>query len=439
MTEFEADLIASTSSMRRMMRSFILCTLIFGLGIGGWAVTAKIDSAVVTGGTFEVRSNAQAVQHPEGGVIGAILVKDGDLVQEGQVVARLDAAKVSADMAILDRKLIDLTAEKARLEAERLDRKVIEPPPLPISGRHAAIAYEAALASQQSLMNERRSTRASQLSQLVERKRQIATQIDGLLVKQSALNDEFTQASEQLADYRMLDSKGLIRRPILRQTERDVSRLRGDMGDTDSRVASARSQLHETELKIGEVTQNSRSQILTELQAATAKLSEVQEQRTAAMDRFDRLEIRAPRTGVVYELAIHTVGGVVSPGQKLMSIIPSSDPLIVSAKIKPSDVDQVHVGQRATVRVSAFKLATTPELEGEVTNVSPDRVVDGRSGQAFFNVTVALEPGEQNKIPGKVLTPGLPVEVLIRGEARRVIAYLIQPLSDRLAVTFREE
>jgi HlyD family secretion protein len=439
MTEFEADLIASTSSMRRMMRSFILCALIFGLGIGGWAVAAKIDSAVVTAGTFEVRSNAQAVQHPEGGVIGAILVRDGDLVREGQILARLDAAKVSADMAILDRKLIDLTAEKARLDAERLDLKIIEPPALPISGRQAAVAYEAVLAAQQGLMNERRSTRASQLSQLVERKRQIATQIDGLLVKQSALNEEMTQASEQLADYRMLDSKGLIRRPILRQTERDVSRLRGDLGDTDSRVASARSQLHETELKIGELTQNSRSQILTELQAATAKLSEVQEQRIAAMDRFERLEIRAPRTGVVYELAIHTVGGVVSPGQKLMSIIPNSDPLIVSAKIKPSDVDQVHVGQRATVRVSAFKLPTTPELEGEVINVSPDRSVDGRSGESFFNVTVALEPGEQHKIAGKELTPGLPAEVLIRGEARRVIAYLVQPLADRLAVTFREE
>jgi HlyD family secretion protein len=439
MTDFETDLIANTSSMRRMMRSFILCALIFGLGIGGWAVTAKIDSAVVTSGTFEVRSNAQAVQHPEGGVIGAILVKDGQLVQEGQVVARLDAAKVSADMAILDRKLIDLTAEKARLEAERLDRKVIEPPAVPVSGRQAQVAYEAALAAQQSLLNERQSTRASQLSQLVERKRQIGTQIDGLLVKQSALNEEMTQASEQLADYRMLDNKGLIRRPILRQTERDVSRLRGDLGDTDSRVASARSQLHETELKIGELIQNSRSQILTELQATTAKLSEVQEQRIAAMDRFDRLEIRAPRTGVVYELAIHTVGGVVSPGQKLMSIIPSSDPLIVSAKIRPSDIDQVHVGQRATVRVSAFKLPTTPELEGKVVNVSPDRSIDGRSGEAFFNVTVALEPGEHNKIAGKELTPGLPADVLILGESRRVITYLIQPLADRLAVTFREE
>jgi HlyD family secretion protein len=439
MTEFEADLAANSSSMRRMMRSFILCTLVFGVGIGGWAGTAKIDSAVVTAGTFEVRSNAQAVQHPEGGIIGAILVKDGDHVQEGQVVARLDAAKVSADMAILDRKLVDLTAEKARLDAERLDRTAIEPPDPPASGRQAMAAYQAALAAEQGLMNERRSTRASQLSQLDERKRQIGTQIEGLLVKQSALGEEFTQASEQLADYRMLGSKGLIRRPILRQTERDVSRLRGDMGDTDSRVASARSQLHETELKIREVTQNARSQILTELQATTAKLSEIQEQRTAAMDRFDRLDIRAPRAGVVYELAIHTVGGVVSPGQKLMSIIPSSDPLIVSAKIKPSEVDQVHVGQRATVRVSAFKLPTTPELEGEVTNVSPDRVVDGRSGEGFFKVTVALESGEQNKIAGKELTPGLPAEVLIRGEARRVIAYLIQPFTDRLAVTFREE
>jgi HlyD family secretion protein len=439
MMEFEADLITNTKSIRRMMRWFVASSLTVCFVIGGWAFAAKIDSAVVTSGTFVVQSSAQAVQHPEGGVIGAILVKDGELVQEGQVLARLDAAKVIADKSILEHKLIELTAEKARLEAEEKDRPTVEPIFLPLPSKQAASTLRAALAAEQNLMNERRSTRASQLSQLEERKRQIDSQIEGLGLKHKALKEEFGQASDQLVDQRMLESKGLIRRPVLRQTERDVSRLRGDIGDTEARIASARSQLTEAEFKIAEVTRNTRSQILTQLNAAAAKLTEVEEQLRAAEDRLQRLEIRAPRTGLVHERAVHTVGGVIGPGNKLMSIIPVSDPLIMNARIRLDEVDQVHVGQRATVRVSAFKLAVTPELEGQVTNVSPDKVLDGQSGEAFFTVKIAIDPGERHKLQGKELTPGLPAEVLIRGEARRVISYLTQPLTNRLAVTFREE
>ena len=159
--------------------------------------------------------------------------------------------------------------------------------------------------------------------------------------------------------------------------------------------------LTETEFKIAEVTRNTRSQILTQLQAVAAKLTEVEEQLRAAEDRLQRLEIRAPRTGLVHERAVHTVGGVIGPGNKLMSIIPVSDPLIVNAKIRLDEVDQVHVGQRATVRVSAFKLPVTPELEGQVTNVSPDKILDGQSGEAFFTVKIAIDPGERHKLPGR--------------------------------------
>lgn len=439
MTEFETDLIANASSMRRLMRWFMLSSLTVIFGIGGWAVAAKVDSAVVTSGTFAVQSNAQAVQHLEGGVVGAILVKEGELVKEGQVLVRLDAAKVTADASIRERKLIDLTAEKARLEAERLDRATIDRPDLSGLSRQAAAALRAALATEQSIMNERRSLRASQLSQLKERKRQIETQVEGLGERHKALKEEMEQASAQLQDFRMLESKGLIRRPILRQTERDVSRLRGEIGDAEARIASARSQLAETEFKIAEVTRNAHSEILTKLQAVTAKLAEIEEESAAAHDRLQRLEIRAPRTGLVHELAIHTVGGIISPGQKLMSIIPSAEALIVNAKIKPDEVDQVHIGQKATVRVNTFKLPIAPELEGEVTNVSPDQVVDKQSGQAFFTVKIAIAPGERSKLGGRELTPGLPAEVLILGETRRVIAYLMQPLTDKIALTFREE
>jgi HlyD family secretion protein len=438
MIEFEADLVANSSSMRRLMRWFILSSFIVFFGIGGWAVAAKVDSAVVTSGTFAVQSNAQAVQHLEGGVIGAILVKEGELVQEGQVLVRLDTAKVTADASIFERKLIDLTAQKARLEAEHLDRTTIRRPEISIPSKQAESAMRAAFAAEENFMNERRFTRMSQLSQQQERKHQVERQIDGFSERYKALKEELAQVTAELADQRMLDSKGLIRRPVLRQTEREVSRLKGEMGDIEARIAGARSQLTEIQFKIAELTQNARSEVLRQLQAVTASLAETEEQLSAARDRLQRLDIRAPRTGLVHELMVHTIGGIVSPGQKLMSIIPSAEPLIVNAKIRPDEVNQVHLEQPATIRISSFKLPVPVELEGLVTNVSPDQVVSSQSGQAYFTVKIAIAQGERRKLEGKELTPGLPAEVLIRGDTRRVITYLTQPLTDKLAITFRE-
>jgi HlyD family secretion protein len=419
------------------MRWFLLSSVTICFGVGGWSVAAKVDSAVVTSGTFAVQSNAQSVQHLEGGVVGAILVKEGEQVQEGQVLVRLDTAKVIAEASIRERKLVDLLAERARLDAERLDRQTIVPPHFPASPE-SALALKAALAAELGIMNERRSMRSSQLSQLEERKTQIQTQIDGMGQRLKALKEEMAQASAELTDYRMLESKGLIRRPILRQAERDVSRLRGEIGDTEARIGSIRSQLAETEFKIAEVTRNVRSDILTRLQAVTAMIAELEEESSAARDRLQRLEIRAPRTGLVHELAIHTVGGIISPGQRLMSIIPSSEQLIVHARIRPDEIDQVHTGQQATLRISSFKLPIAPELDGQVTNVSADQVVDPTTGQAYFTVKIAVAAGERRKLEGKELTPGLPTEVLIRGETRRVISYLMQPLTDKIALSFRE-
>jgi HlyD family secretion protein len=438
MTDFEADLVANSSSMRRLMRWFIFSSFIVFFGIGGWAVAAKVDSAVVTSGTFAVQSSAQAVQHLEGGVIGAILVKGGELVQEGQVLVRLDAAKVTADASILERKVIDLTAQKARLEAENLDRTSITRPETSILSNQAESALRAAFAAEENFMNERRFTRMSQLSQHQERKHQVERQIDGFGERYKALKEELAQVTAELADQRMLDSKGLIRRPVLRQTEREVSRLKGEMGDIEARIAGARSQLTEIQFKIAELTQNLRSEVLRQLQTVTANLAETEEQLAAARDRLQRLDIRAPRTGLVHELVVHTVGGIVAPGQKLMSIIPSAEPLIVNAKIRPDEVDQVHLDQPATIHISSFKLPVPLELEGLVTSVSPDQVVSNQSGQAYFTVTIAIAPGERRKLEGKELTPGLPAEVLIRGDSRRIITYLTQPLTDKLAVTFRE-
>ncbi|MGO9758859.1 MAG: HlyD family type I secretion periplasmic adaptor subunit [Roseiarcus sp.] len=247
------------------------------------------------------------------------------------------------------------------------------------------------------------------------------------------------QAAADLADQRALDKKGLMRRPVLRQTEREVSRLQGQIGDTESRIAGARSQLIETDFKIAETKKSGRSDILTQLESVVERIAQAEQERAASLDRVQRLEIKAPRAGYVNELTVHTIGGVISPGQSVMSIVPNSDPLLVTAKIRPDEVDEVHQGQHATVRLSSLKLATPPELDGTVSSISPDQLKDDRTGQPYFMVKIDVPVDQMTKLQGKELFPGMPAEVLIRGEARRVIAYLTQPLTDKLGLVFREK
>jgi HlyD family secretion protein len=439
MTDFSADLSDNEHSIRKLMRVFLASVAIVGGGVVGWAATTKIDSAVVVSGSFAVKSNAQNIQHPEGGVVGAILVHEGELVKEGQVLVRLDAAKVASDTSILERKLIDLVAERARLEAEQRDSPTIAIPAPPVASPKAQETLLTSIKAQQNLLDDKRSARASQLAQLAERHTQIESQINGLNQQLKAAQGEMEQAAADLEDQRTLDKKGLMRRPVLRQTEREVSRLQGQIGDTESRIAGARSQLIETDFKIAETKKSGRSDILTQLESVVERIAQAEQERAASLDRVQRLEIKAPRAGYVNELTVHTIGGVISPGQTVMSIVPNSDPLLVTAKIRPDEVDEVHQGQHATVRLSSLKLATPPELDGTVSSISPDQLKDDRTGQPYFMVKIDVPVDQMTKLQGKELFPGMPAEVLIRGEARRVIAYLTQPLTDKLGLVFREK
>ncbi|PPQ37211.1 HlyD family secretion protein [Rhodoblastus acidophilus] len=439
MTDFTTDLADTETSIRNLMRAFLASVTLVCGGVVGWSVTTRIDSAVVAAGAFAVKSSTQNIQHPEGGIVGALFVRDGDLVREGQVLIRLDAAKVSSDASIGERKLIELIAERARLEAERQDAAAIVMPKPPAASLEARETLQTSIKAQQALLDEKRSARSSQLAQLAERRTQIETQIRGLNEQLSATRGEMQQAAGDLADQRYLDSKGLMRRPMLRQTEREVSRLNGQIGDAEARIASARSQLTETNFKIAEVKKSGQSDILTQLQTVVEKIAQAEQERTTALDRLQRLEIKAPRTGYVNELSVHTVGGVIAPGQTVMSIIPDGDPLLVTAKISPTEIDEVQAGRPATVRLSSLKVSTPPELEGVVAGVSPDQLKDERTGQPYFMVKIDVPASEATKLQGKALFPGMPAEVLIRGEARRVIAYLTQPLTDKIGLAFREK
>ena len=437
--EFDTDLQQTAQSMRRLMRGFTIISGLLVFGVGGWAVTAEVESAVIASGKFVVKSSAQEVQHLEGGTVGAILVSEGDLVRKGQVVVRLDGTRVGTELAILERRLVDLTAEEARLIAERDDKSSMTRPKPPFDMKGRSTELDLAVAMQQTLLSARRAANRSQLSQLEERKRQTEDQILGLKRVRRARVSEMEQTAADLKVQRGLDRKRLIRRSVLRQTIRQYARVQGDIGDIDAKISAARSRLAETTYRIAELKRDNTSKTLDRLKVVQSQIAETREKRIAADDRSTNLEIRAPRAGIVHEVKIHTVGGVIRPGQTVMSVIPQSDPLIVKARIATHEVDQVNIGQEATVRISAFKQRITPELTAKVVGLSPDESKDERSGQAFFSAKISIAPEERKKLGGKQLTPGLPAEVFIRGQSRTVMSYLTQPLFDQFRRVFHEE
>lgn len=439
MHEFETDLAQTANSVRRLMRSFALVSGLLVFGVGGWAMSAQVESAVIASGKFVVKSNAQSVQHLEGGTVGAIFVAEGDRVKKGQVLVRLDSTKVESDLAILKSRLIDLTIEKARLLAERDGKPVLQSPKPPFNLEEERTSFNAAMNLQQTLLTARLSATRLQLSQLTERNRQTEEQIQGFKRVRSARVIELEQSNDDLASQQKLNKMRLIRKSVLRQTIRQVARTRGEIGEFDSKIAGARSRLAETNYKIAELKRTERSKVLDQLKANQSQLQEAKEKFTAASARTTSLEIRAPRTGLIHELKIFTVGGVIKPGQTVMSVIPQNELLLVSAKIQTHEIDQVYIGQPALVRIGAFKQRVTPELEATVTSISPDETQDEKSGQSFFSAKISIKPKELSKLGKKQLTPGLPAEVFIKGKKRRVMTYLTQPLVDQMALTFREE
>jgi HlyD family secretion protein len=439
MHEFDTDLAQTAHSVRRLMRSFALVSGLLVFGVGGWAATAQVESAVIANGKFVVKSNAQAVQHLEGGIVGAILVAEGEDVKKGQVLVRLDSSKVEADLAIVKGRLIDLAIEKARLVAERDGKAVLQRPKPPFDLSKERAAFNASMSLQQTLLTARMSAIRFQLSQLTERNRQTKDQIQGFKRVRRARVTELEQSTEDLTAQQWLDKKRLIRKSVLRQTIRQVARSRGEIGDIDAKISGSRSRLVETKYRIAELKRTERSKILDQLKANQSQLQEAEEKYAAALDRTTSLEIRAPRAGLIHEMQIFTVGGVIKAGQKVMSVIPKNELLLVSAKIQTHEIDQVYIGQKALVRISAFKQRITPELEATVTGISPDETKDEKSGQSFFKAKITIKPTEKAKLGKKQLTPGLPAEVFIKGKKRRVITYLTQPLVDQMALTFREE
>jgi HlyD family secretion protein len=399
-------------------------------GVGGLAATTELSGAVIAPGSLVVDTNVKKVQHPTGGVVGELRVRDGDRVKSGDIVVRLDETITQANLAIVVKSLNELQARLARLEAERDDAEmVVFPAELLARGANPEVART--VEGERNLFKLRRTARAGQKAQLKERVAQLREEIQGLTGQAAAKRREIELIGQELEGVRELWRKNLVQIQRVTALERDAARLEGERGQLVAATAQSKGKISEIELQIIQIDQDLRSEVAKEMREVQGKLAELVERKVAAEDQLKRIDIRAPQDGQVHQLAVHTLGGVITAGEAIMLIVPETDALTVEAKLAPQDIDQVRPGQRAVLRFSAFNQRTTPEINGFVTRVSGDLSTDQRTGMTYYTVRISLPEEEVGRLGvGLRLIPGMPVEAFIQTGERTVLSYLTKPLTD---------
>jgi HlyD family secretion protein len=427
----------SHHSIRRYMRLGLIAVALLVGGVGGWASLTRISGAVIASGVLVVDSHVKDVQHSTGGIVGEIAVRDGDRVKRGALLVRLDPTMPAANLAVVTKALDQLSAREARLEAERQGADAIAFPK-DLLDRRADPAITEIIAGEQQVFETRRAARSGQKSQLQERILQLQKEIGGDTAQADAKSQEIALVEEELGSIRALWKKRLISIDRLTAMERESARLDGERGQLTAALAQAQGKIAEINLQIIQIDLELSTDVNKDLREIDSKVGELTERKIAAEDQLRRIDIRAPQDGVVQQSIAHTIGGVITPGQTIMQIVPDSDSLTVEAKIAPSDIDQLWVGQPAALRFSAFNQRTTPQINGTVERTSPDTTTDQRTGISYYTVRISTTTSEVARLGEVKLVPGMPVESFIKTADRTVISYLVKPLQDQISRAFRE-
>ncbi|AWN47615.1 HlyD family type I secretion periplasmic adaptor subunit [Methylobacterium terrae] len=426
---------ATRRSLRRHMSGVLAVLGLAGLA-GGWAGTTELSGAIIATGSLVVDTNIKKVQHPTGGVVAALNVRDGTRVQAGDLLIRLDATTAQATLDTVTKSLWEMGARAARLEAERdglVD--VTFPPGLLEAGPDAARIVD----GERRLFRFRREALLGQKAQLRERIGQLGEEIRGMTEQAEAKGQEAAIIDREYQGVMELWRKNLIQMSRLTTLERETSRIKGERGALVASIAGTKGRISETELQVIQLEQNLRSDVAKDLAEIRAKTATLEEQKVTALDQLKRIDIRAPQAGSVHELSIHTIGGVVLPGEAIMLIVPAADRLVAEVRVAPQDIDRVRSGQEAGLRFPSFDQRTTPELNGTVSRVAADVSEDKRTGVSFYLVRLTVTKEELERLDGSKLVPGMPVEAFIRTSDRTVFSYLTKPLIDQARRAFREK
>jgi len=439
-----AEPVDDGSPRRDVVRGLVVLGA-FLLVFVGWGLVARLDAGVYAPGTVVVFGNRQSVQHKDGGIVAELDVREGDRVKAGQVLLRLTAEELEANERATADQVYQFEALRARLMAEMNGQRAIIPPPefAGLTGRDKQSADEA-LMSQQREFASRAADLGTQKAVLQQRENQLAEEIEGYRHQVASNQQQQVLIQQEMDSLKDLLQRGLVPMARMRSLQRDAAQLTGSFGEYDATIAKTEQQIGETRLQSSEldrqrVTETSKDYRDVQMQLAVAqpKLMDIRQQ-------LERATVRAPATGRVVGLSIFTVGGVVGPGQKLMDIVPEGEPLVIDAKIKPNDAEELKVGQATEIRIPAFHDRRMPTLTGRVSKISADSFVDEKSGAAFYTAEITVAPSQLRLIrdlrgADAGLKPGLPVEVVVPVRHRSAFGYLVEPLRGLIWKSFREQ
>ena len=416
----------------------LIVVLLAFAGIGGWAATAPMASAVPAAAILAVKGERKQVQHYEGGIVDKVLVEEGETVREGQLLVLLNDIQVSATASRL-RNQIDLhVAQKARLIAERDSLSSIVFPE-ELASRVNEASVKEIMESERQQFAARRESLNGQINILKQRISQLEDQIEGHRIQRKSRFDQLKIFDLELVGLRELYRKGHYPRNEILARERAMARLKGEAGSDDAQIARAQNGVGEAKSQIISLRQRFREDVVARYQDIQAAASDLRQRLAVAEDVLARIEVKAPQSGIVQNLKVHTSGGVVRAGQLLMEIAPQDKELIVEAQVSPNDIDNIQVGQEAEVRLVALNMLLTPSVMAKVISVSGDRLVDAVTGVGYFLIRAEISETETEKLGDVTLTAGMPADVLIKTGERTALAYLLKPLTDSLARGMNEK
>lgn len=427
------DLPVSDLKVRRLGLAIVALT--FGL-FGTWAAFAPLDGAVYAPGVVTVQAYRKTVQHPEGGIVKEVLVHDGDIVKRDAPLIVLDNAQLRFEYEMTRSQLIAAEAMEARLKAERDARTAID---FDGVGDLASSRGEEARQSETQVFNARQGSRQGQISVLRERIGQLNQQIDGLQSMIGAKGQLANSYSGEIGELSDLLKQGYVDKQRLLEQQRKLEMIRAEVADHRSTINRTRLQINETQLQILQIDKDFSAEVAKQLAEVQTRIYDLQEKRSSLEDRLGRIVIRAPDAGMVIGMTVHTVGGVVRPATPLLDIVPSVSELVIEAQVPPVDIDRVAIGKRADIRFGAFNSATTPVIEGEVINVSADRLISEKSGAAYYLTRVRVTEKGARVLGERKLLPGMPADVLIITGQRTLLQYLMQPARNALSQSMIEE
>ena len=412
-----------------------LVLLIVGLGV--WAVTTNIAGAVITSGLIEVETNRQIVQHPNGGVIAEILVDDGDAVDSGDILIRFDDEFLQSDLTVITEQLFEIMARKARLMAERDDADTVDFNQVLLDGNKNSVVVEL-VAGQNNLFLARRDSLAREEALLNERGLQIEEQIIGAEAQREALTRQQELIDDELVDETSLLAKGLSQAGTVRALQREAARMKGQAAGLVATIAERRGRIAEIQIEGLRLHASRREEAITTLRDLQYREIELRETQRSLQETLQRMDVRAPTSGIVFGNQFHALRSVVRGADTIMYIIPQDTPLVIATRIPAIHIDQLYVGQIASLHFSAFDMRTTPVILGKITKISPDVFIDDVTGEIYYSAEIIPDDAEMVKLDGLGVLPGMPVEAFLKTADRTPLEYLAKPLADYFGRAFRE-